>query len=171
MTSGEWIGSGPKIAVLMSDEVRRAKLSAGLATRGYGVIEGSASEHGLDASECNSADATIFGWPFDGTNDGGQLIRRQRRRLPRQVLMAVTASSDPSIELASYEAGADYCVVEPYDLQCLYGQLKAGLRRWGWSFQQARMLAGDVTIDVPGRRVWLRNVELTLSSTQFRLLA
>ncbi|STD11605.1 Transcriptional regulatory protein CseB [Dermatophilus congolensis] len=117
--------------------------------------------------------------------DGITLTRRLRERAAPLGVIMLTARELPYDQLAGFEAGADDYVIKPFDGAILAARIVAVSRRSMAAGVQAgagarsRLSAphvqavGDLRVDRDGMTVFRHSdgVEITLSGTEFRLLA
>jgi DNA-binding response OmpR family regulator len=104
--------------------------------------------------------------------DGTEVCRQLRRAQPGCLLIIVTARSAEMDVVVGLEAGADDFLVKPIRLAELHARLRAHLRRNGvGSPAQPVRVIGDLTVDVPRRRVIVAGAELRLRPKEFDLLA
>lgn len=101
--------------------------------------------------------------------DGITFVRHAKERMDLGVVM-LTARELPYDQLAGFEAGADDYVIKPFDGDVLAARIRAVLRRLKPPTESAGEQLGDLTIDRDGMTVHRGEEEITLSSTEFRLL-
>jgi DNA-binding response OmpR family regulator len=109
--------------------------------------------------------------------DGFDLCRRLRKipALMRTPVLFLTARSDEVDRVLGLEIGGDDYVTKPFSPRELVARVKAHLRR-GEQQQEAESTAsgllrlGPFTLDRVAHRLSLRDAELELTSTEFRLL-
>lgn len=107
--------------------------------------------------------------------DGLEVCRRMRARGDRTPVLLLTARHEVGDRVAGLDAGADDYLVKPFGFRELLARIRAVSRRTGTrdGAQQDRDLitAGALQIDLRGRRVTVRDEELTLTPKEFDLLA
>jgi two-component system, OmpR family, response regulator RegX3 len=102
--------------------------------------------------------------------DGRELARELRASSQLPIIM-LTARGSEIDRVVGLELGADDYVVKPFAAAEAIARIRAVLRRSRQREDlQERLTAGDVTIDVPARRVWLAERELSLTRKEFDLL-
>ena len=100
--------------------------------------------------------------------DGVEVCRRLRERSAVPVL-AVTARSPERDRVQMLDAGADDYIVKPFGFDELAARMRAVLRRTrpgGGTIQH-----GVLEVDIPGRRVRVDGVPVTLTGKEFDILA
>jgi len=104
--------------------------------------------------------------------DGFELCRRIRQSsvLARTPVLFLTARSDEVDRVLGLEIGGDDYMTKPFSPRELIARVKAHLRRGDMAAEPAAAASGPFRLDRTGRRVYLGERELTLTSTEFRLL-
>jgi two-component system KDP operon response regulator KdpE len=161
------------ILVIEDEEPIRRFLRASLSTHGFTLREAAAGEAGLNLAAEETPDLIVLdlGLPdMDGTKVLGKI--RTWSAVPVIVLSARGRESD---KVAAFEAGADDYLTKPFGVRELLARIRAVLRR---SVQGDEILVpekpfscGELTIDTAARRVTLRNQEVKLTPTEFKLLS
>jgi DNA-binding response OmpR family regulator len=104
--------------------------------------------------------------------DGWQVIERLREFSRVPVIMA-TARGSESDKVRGLKLGADDYVTKPLSFPELMARIEAALRRAAAAPNERprRLQHRDLVADLDEHRVHLRNVEVHLTPTEFRLLA
>jgi two-component system KDP operon response regulator KdpE len=105
--------------------------------------------------------------------DGWEACSRLREITNVPILM-LTALGRESDVVHGLDLGADDYMVKPFHLSELKARVEAHLRRArmsGWESPYPAYSDGELYIDLPNREVRLRGVHVSLSPTEFRLLA
>ena len=102
--------------------------------------------------------------------DGLDVCRALRRDSDVPIIM-LTARVDEPDRLIGLELGADDYITKPFSPRELVARVRAVLRRvQGGVHQPGRIRAGDLEIDLRGRRVTRGGEPLRLTRTEFNLL-
>jgi DNA-binding response OmpR family regulator len=131
------------------------------------MLRASDGEQALAAAREHSPDVVVLDVMLPAL-DGLEVCRRLRTFSDAYVLM-VTARSDELDRVVGLSVGADDYVVKPFSPRELIARIKAMLRR-PRAAAGAR-IAGPLTIDLAARRVSVDGTPVTLSLTEFELLA
>jgi two-component system phosphate regulon response regulator PhoB len=104
--------------------------------------------------------------------DGFELCRqiRQSAALSRTPVLFLTARSDEVDRVLGLEIGGDDYMTKPFSPRELIARVKAHLRREDMEVEPAAVEMGPFRLDRTGRRVFLAERELELTSTEFNLL-
>lgn len=92
---------------------------------------------------------------------------RETRDIPVILLTAKGAEYD---KVQGLDAGADDFVAKPFGVMELLSRIKAVLRRVQPEPEPARVIIGDVEVDLAQRRVYAAGIEVTLTYKEFELL-
>ena len=103
--------------------------------------------------------------------DGRDVCRRLRQGSGVPIIM-VTASGALTDRVVGLELGADDYVVKPFSVAEVVARIRAVLRRVQPSGSaDPRKAIGELSIDLPARRVWRGEQEVYLTRKEFDLLA
>ena len=106
--------------------------------------------------------------------DGFSLCREIRKESTVPILM-LTARGELADRVAGLEVGADDYLPKPFEPRELVARIQSLLRRVGMERtpepRAERVHAGDLLVDLRGRRAWLHNTELELTTSEFDILA
>jgi DNA-binding response OmpR family regulator len=104
--------------------------------------------------------------------DGFELCRqiRQSASIGRVPIVFLTARSDEVDRVLGLEIGGDDYMVKPFSPRELVARVKARLRREEFDTSPEVQEIGPFRLDRTGRRVFLGEKELELTSTEFNLL-
>jgi two-component system response regulator MtrA len=106
------------------------------------------------------------------TIDGTELCRTLRSEGDATPLLFVTARDDEIDRIVGLEIGADDYITKPFSPREVVSRVKAVLRRTAGRFDEAPLLhAGEVALDAQRRLVTVAGTEVTLTATEFDLLA
>src|ERR1022692_2951042 len=161
-----------KVAVV-EDEAELASLieynltRGGFATRIFTGADGTLRE--LEAWQ---PDLIVLDVMLPG-QDGFELCRRIRRggRLERTPVIFLTARSDEVDRVLGLEIGGDDYITKPFSPRELVARVKAHLRRAERDEEEDTAVeAGPFKLDRGAHRVFLRERELNLTSTEYKLL-
>jgi two-component system copper resistance phosphate regulon response regulator CusR len=82
----------------------------------------------------------------------------------------LTARDAVEARVQGLDAGADDYLTKPFDFRELLARVRALTRRDRRPLAPARIDVGDISIDVPARRVYRRGEEVSLTSREYALL-
>jgi DNA-binding response OmpR family regulator len=104
--------------------------------------------------------------------DGFDLCRsiRKSANLGRVPVLFLTARSDEVDRVLGLEIGGDDYMTKPFSPRELVARVKAHLRRGEMEHEPGVLESGPFRLDRGGRRVFLLDRELALTSTEFNLL-
>ncbi len=121
----------------------------------------------LEAARAADVDAVVLDLMLPGMSglDVCRALRREGNDVP--ILMLTARGAVPE-RVAGLDAGADDYLVKPFALEELAARVKAMLRRR--EVADHRLVAGDVVLDPLEQRVWVADVEVTLSRRELAML-
>ncbi|HVV12928.1 response regulator [Amycolatopsis sp.] len=162
--------AGRGLVLVVEDEAAIADLIVRYLRRdGFGTHVESSGEGALAAVRRLRPVAVILDIGLSGM-DGVQVCRTMRAGGDWTPVLFVTARDDEVDRLLGLELGADDYVTKPFSPRELAARVRTVLRRSAGP--PAEVLAvGGVRADVAQRKVWAGEQEVSLTSTEFDLLA
>jgi DNA-binding response OmpR family regulator len=162
----------PKRIAIVEDEAELASLiDYNLTRAGYEthVLGGSAGT--LKNLEQTRPDLIVLDVMLPDA-DGFELCRQIRASamLARTPVLFLTARSDEVDRVLGLEIGGDDYMTKPFSPRELIARIKAHLRRGDMDSEPAASEVGPFRLDRTARRLFVRDRELTLTSTEFNLL-
>jgi len=162
---------GARVVVVDDDETLRAMLQRALENEGFTV---SLLSSGADVGErlrLTIPDVLVLNTTLPGMS-GIEVCRRVRtdpatHRLP---IILLVAGDDGDERLAALSAGADDCVMKPFNSAELVMRVKNLLRRVNPTLLEHMIKVGDIVLDREAHRVHRQKKEVRLGPTEFKLL-
>ncbi|MFE3175322.1 winged helix-turn-helix domain-containing protein [Amycolatopsis sp. NPDC059235] len=162
--------AGRGLVLVVEDETAIAELAALYLRRdGFGVEVEPDGAKALAAIRRLRPVAVVLDIGLSGM-DGIEICRALRAAGDWTPVLFVTARDDELDRLLGLEIGADDYLAKPFSPRELAARVRTVLRRASGS-PSTTLACGGVRIDVPGRRAWAGEAEITLTSTEFDLLA
>jgi two-component system phosphate regulon response regulator PhoB len=162
----------PKKIAIVEDETELAALiEYNLAHNGYDAYILNGGRDTLKHLESSRPDLIVLDVMLPDS-DGFELCRQIRRSgvLARTPVLFLTARSDEVDRVLGLEIGGDDYMTKPFSPRELVARVKAHLRRGDMEQEPAQLDSGPFRLDRGARRVFLRDRELSLTSTEFNLL-
>jgi two-component system alkaline phosphatase synthesis response regulator PhoP len=161
----------PKILII-DDEVSILNLvTAYLRPEGYEIQTAMDGRSGLQAAGTFKPDLIVLDIMLPGM-DGLELLSRLRRESDVYVIL-LTAKNEETDKIIGLSVGADDYLTKPFSPRELVARIKAALRRLhsDSDLPDSQMMRFQhLRIDPAGRRVWVDDQEVELTSTEFDLL-
>ncbi|GAA3465284.1 response regulator transcription factor [Saccharothrix longispora] len=161
-----------RLLLVEDDAVLAEALSRALRALGHEVAVAATGERALEAlaDRPTSADVVLLDVMLPGV-DGFEVCRRIRAHDAVPVIL-LTARGDAVDVVVGLECGADDYVVKPVEPRVLDARVKAILRRAAPALPPRRHVraVGDLEVDTAAMVVTRGGVELSLTSTEIRLL-
>ena len=157
--------------LIVEDEPEiREMLNFSLTRAGFTVIEAATGEMALQRLDTDLPDILIVDWMLPGMS-GVELAKRIRRdeltsALP---LLMLTARSEESDVLKSFESGIDDYMSKPFSPKELVARIKALLRRSG-APENDVLEASGIRIDLVSHRLTIEGKNINIGPTEYRLL-
>lgn len=101
--------------------------------------------------------------------DGVEVLRHVRR-ISGVPVVVLSARSDSTDKVRALDAGADDFVTKPFGVEELLARLRAAVRRGAPVGEPLLVRAGDLLIDVGGKRVQRAGEDVRLTPTEWSLL-
>lgn len=158
-----------KILVVDDEATIRETLQYNLEKEGYDVVTAADGLEAVNMAREENADLIILDLMLPGL-DGLSVCRVIRREQDTPIIM-LTARTGEIDKIVGLESGADDYVVKPFSLGELLARVRAVLRRTTDTRRPDVLEAGDLRLDLIGRRVTLAGRELALTPKEFDLLA
>ncbi|HET6503675.1 MAG TPA: response regulator transcription factor [Amycolatopsis sp.] len=162
----------PRLLVVEDDETIGGVLESSLRRHGFGVRWERTGVAALSAAVAEDFDLVLLDLGLPDL-DGIEVCRRLRAGQPLSVLVILTARQDEMDVVVGLEAGADDYLTKPVRLAELLARVRAHLRRGPASaaVPVGEVAVGGLRVDVPARRVFLDEREVSLRAKEFDLLA
>ena len=157
-----------RLLVVEDEERLAAGLRKGLEAEGFAVDVVHNGTDGLWMARENPFDAIVLDVMLPGAN-GYQVCRALRDEGNWTPVLMLTAKDGVWDEVEGLDTGADDYLAKPFAYAVLIARLRALLRR-GARPRPTVLHAGDLRLDPATRRVWLDDVEITLTAREFALL-
>ena len=160
----------PTVLVVDDETPLRDLIRAYLERDGYTVVEASTGKEALSAAALHNPDIIVLDLMIPEI-DGTEVCRRIRASSDVYIIM-LTAKADEVDRVVGLEVGADDYLTKPFSPRELMARVRALLRRPRAQVAMARVLRfDDLTIDVDGHEVRVGNDVITLTATEYRLIA
>ncbi|HET6706526.1 response regulator transcription factor [Amycolatopsis sp.] len=163
---------GRGLVLVVEDEAAIAELAALYLKRdGFGVHVETDGGRALEAVRRLKPVAIVLDIGLSGM-DGIEICKALRAAGDWTPVLFVTARDDELDRLLGLEIGADDYLTKPFSPRELAARVRTVLRRASGAAPAASVLTvGGARVDLPSRRAWAGDVEVTLTSTEFDLLA
>ena len=155
----------PQIVELVQDYLKQA---------GFRVLTARDGQTALTAARHERPDLIILDLMLPGGIDGLDVCRsvRQDVALSDVPIIMLTARGEETDRLIGLELGADDYVTKPFSPREMVARVRAVLRRaQGDAHQSGIIRIGDLAIDLVGRSVTVGGESISLTPTEFDLLA
>ncbi len=164
--------SGHATVLLVEDEVSTAlPLIIGLQDQGFRALHATEGRQGLEYVRVAQPDLVLLDAMLPRM-DGFSVCRTLRQKSAVPILLLITRKAE---QVHALEAGADGCLVKPFQLRELLARVRATLRRRALNGSYGalpgdRIALGDIVLDRATRQVWRAGCPIKLRRREFELL-
>ncbi len=162
---------GKRNILVVDDEPQITRvLKTTLSAQGYSIRAASDGIQALEEMNTWSPDLIITDLRMPNM-DGLELCRKVRAQT-RVPIIVLSVKGEESVKVEALDAGADDYVTKPFSVNELLARVRAALRRGSAAEETETPVIGigDFHVDVPGRRVEVRNQEVHLTPKEFDVL-
>jgi two-component system copper resistance phosphate regulon response regulator CusR len=158
------------VRVLVVEDERKLAhvLSAALEAERYHVTVAATGDEGFARASSDVFDLVVLDLMLPGRN-GLDVLRMLRQRQIQTPVLILTARDGIDDRVVGLDLGADDYLIKPFALPELLARIRALFRR-GRSSDLLRLKAGDLEVDLVGRRVVRGDRPIELTGREFELL-
>ncbi|NND03177.1 MAG: response regulator transcription factor [Acidimicrobiia bacterium] len=159
-----------KKVLIVEDEIKIARLVRDyLHQAGFDVVEATDGPSGLAMARSQKPDMIVLDLGLPGMD--GLDVTRQLRATSSVPIIMLTARTEESDRIVGLELGADDYVDKPFSPKELVARIRAVMRRADATLGGGETVTvGDLSIDLPKRRVTVGRETIELTTTEFDLL-
>lgn len=159
-----------KILLIDDDDTLLGLLAEQVELAGYQAVRASHGIQGIRTAEAERPDLIVLDVMMPGL-DGWAVIERVRHFSSTPIIM-LTAKGDEVDKLRGFRLGVDDYISKPFSVAELVARVGAVLARTASRRDPEQAIAsGDLKIDLSEKRVFRAQKEVSLSRTEFNLLA
>jgi DNA-binding response OmpR family regulator len=159
-----------KVLVVDDDPGIRDLLSMALADAGFEVATAVNGRKGLEMYLASAPDLVVLDLLMPEL-DGLELCRQIRKTRATPIVMLTSRDEEMDV-LVGLDTGADDYITKPFSVRELIARIRAALRRVmldkGGDTPSCRV--GKVIVDRERREVWIKEVRVDVTATEFELL-
>jgi DNA-binding response OmpR family regulator len=157
-----------RVLVAEDDPGLRQVLVLGLKDYGYQVDAAERGDDAIDLFKFYDYDVAIVDWRMPGV-EGIDVVAWARKHGKPTAILMLTARDAPPDRIRGLDAGADDYLVKPFDFGELLARIRA-LQRRPRGVDAPNIERGALTMDPIRRTVAVRDRELSLTATEYRIL-
>ena len=159
---------GPRVLILDDEAAIRRFLRGSLGAHGYSVHEAASGEEALQVIPAVRPDVVIIDLGLPGIS--GTEVTRCLREWSQMPIIILSVEGDEAAKIAALDAGADDYLTKPFGAGELLARIRSVLRRTTKPEEGPVFVTGELTVDLAGRAVRLREAEVQLTPTEYSLL-
>jgi two-component system, OmpR family, KDP operon response regulator KdpE len=161
--------TNPKILVVDDEPQIRRVMRTTLVERGYIVSDAKSGEEALEKIRAERPDLILLDMNMPGM--GGLAACREIRSSMDVPIVILSVRGSEKDKVEALDAGADDYVTKPFSMPELLARIRASLRRTAPVDGAQQVVAlGELTIDLPARRVTRAGAQVRLTPKEFDLL-
>jgi two-component system, OmpR family, copper resistance phosphate regulon response regulator CusR len=157
-----------RVLVIEDQKRHLDSLRRGLEAEGYGVAVASTGEEGLAVAAREAIDVVVLDLMLPG-RDGMGVLRELRSSGFAKPILILSARDAVEDRVEGLDQGANDYLVKPFAFAEFLARLRVLLRR-DFSGRELVLRAGDLEMDLLGRRVTRSGAELDLTGREYELL-
>jgi DNA-binding response OmpR family regulator len=166
------MSSKKNTVLVIDDDIRMLRMMKRmLELESFQVVIANSGEMALKAFEKELPDLVLLDIMMPDMD--GYIVCQRIREFSQVPIIMVTAKGDDKEKVEGLNIGADDYVTKPFSASELAARVRALLRRTETNYhpQEAVFHFKDLTVDFTSRRVMVKNAELKLTSTEYKLLS
>jgi two-component system KDP operon response regulator KdpE len=160
--------TNPTILIVEDERSCRESLKTMLEAHGYGAVEATTGQEGLSLFFNQPPHLMMVDQLLP--DQSGVELTRQIRESSDVPIIVVAANDDEDSEVEALDSGANDYVVKPFRERELLARVRVALR-WSRPPGSDPFTIGELRVDPAQRRVFVRGAEVSLTPTEYRLLA
>jgi DNA-binding response OmpR family regulator len=157
-----------RVLVAEDDPGLRQVLVMGLKDYGYQVDAAERGDDAIDLFKFYDYDVAVVDWRMPGV-EGIDVVAWARKHGKPTAILMLTARDTPTDRIRGLDAGADDYLVKPFDFGELLARIRA-LQRRPRGVDAPNIERGALSLDPIRRTVTLRDRELSLTATEYKIL-
>lgn len=158
-----------RLLLVEDDKDLNRQIKAALEDSGYVADVAFDGEEGHFLGSTENYDAVILdlGLPL---MDGISILESWRRDGRKMPVLILTARDRWNEKVAGFDAGADDYVAKPFHMEELLARLRALIRRAA-GHASSEIACGPILLDTKTSRIFVNDLQVKLTSLEFRLLS
>ena len=160
------------LILVVDDDVRMLRMmNRMLELEGFQVLTASGGEQALALFDKETPSLVLLDIMMPDMD--GYTVCRRIREFSEVPIIMVTARGDDKEKVEGLDIGADDYVTKPFSASELAARVRAVLRRVGdtETHQETTFRFKDLVVDFASRRVMVKDEELNLTSTEYKMLS
>ena len=159
-----------RILIVEDEAPIRQMIAFNLSRAGFEVEEAESVSAARSRIADSRPDLVLVDWmlPDSSGLELTRALRRDERNRDMPIIM-LTARADERDKVTGLDGGADDYITKPFSPRELLSRINAVLRR-SFPAPDEALEAGELRLDPISHRVYVRDAEITLGPTEFRLL-
>lgn len=160
-----------RVFVVEDDQPTRLLFESCLEANGYAVKSAKDGKEALHILKQEDFDVVLLDVMLEDTD--GFTLCEQIRQFSHLPIIMVTAKDEPESIVKALNLGADDYIIKPFNTKELLARIAAVIRRASFREElpaRPSLQVGDITVDYESRRVLVKDQEIRLTPTEYKLL-
>ncbi len=161
------------LVLLIEDEPQmRRFLRTALDANDYRLVEAATAKEGLAHAAARNPDVILLDLGLPDRD--GLDVTRELREWSGTPIIVISARGREEDKVKALDLGADDYLTKPFGVDELLARIRVALRHAATppgAAPEPIFQSGELTVDLPNRRVWRAGEEVHLTPTEYKLLA
>ena len=168
MTDGPQSGNLPRILIIDDEAAIRRFLKTILSGTEFVLQEAANGRLGLAAAATFRPDVVLLDLGLPDI-DGIEVVKSIREWSPVPIIVLSVREREAD-KVAALDAGADDYLTKPFGVSELQARIRAALRRTLQQTPEPVFTSGDLTVNLPDRKVMCHGTVISLTPTEYDIL-
>ena len=163
-----WVRKMNKILIIEDDKNIQRLLALELRHKNYSVDSAYDGEQGIEIFSKNSYDAVLLDLMLP--KKSGKEVCQELRKLGDTPIIVITAKDSVLDKVELLDLGANDYICKPFAMEELLARIRVVTRNKENSNNKHFYIENEIKIDISAKKVFLNEVEISLTKTEFLIL-
>ena len=163
-----WVRKMNKILIIEDDKNIQRLLTLELRHKNYSVDSAYDGEQGIEMFSKNSYDLVLLDLML--SKKSGKEVCQELRKLAETPIIIITAKDSVLDKVELLDLGANDYICKPFAMEELLARIRVATRNKEKSNNKQLYLENEIKMDISAKKVFLNEVEISLTKTEFLIL-
>ena len=163
-----WVRKMSKILIIEDDKNIQRLLTLELRHKNYSVDSAYDGEQGIEMFSKNSYDLVLLDLMLP--KKSGKEVCQELRKLAETPIIIITAKDSVLDKVELLDLGANDYICKPFAMEELLARIRVATRNKENSNNKQFYLENEIKMDILAKKVFLNEVEVSLTKTEFLIL-
>ena len=163
-----WVRKMNKILIIEDDKNIQRLLTLELRHKNYSVDSAYDGEQGIEMFSKNSYDLVLLDLML--SKKSGKEVCQELRKLAETPIIIITAKDSVLDKVELLDLGANDYICKPFAMEELLARIRVATRNKENSNNKQFYLENEIKMDILAKKVFLNEVEVSLTKTEFLIL-